>query len=343
MRITVEYESSWRNSFLDGSNNDPLPKKGRKFIGSLSALKEKEGNFKIRPVTKDTVMGILNRLIGEQRKLYQARQDKNYYFQDIEQILSDDDIVDHAQSQNEIVYLRNISGSTDQDAFTGMIKSGDPAFNSGFSQKLWGILWFDHNQVMDFILDETCTVETQIELNPINVIEKLENIFSEKAIDVTAKVSSCLNTFHQFFPEIEYKLTTKNQLAPISLYTSALYIQIQRLSKNHDLSEALTKSGGLSGISKRGFTKKDFMDRYTTGKKKLIWGNPYVMKERKKGEGEVSHPLTKASGTLEINLNISRERARDIEQKILNAGVSSFYLGKKGLAYVTNIDTRGNP
>lgn len=27
MRIIIEYESSWRNSFLDGSNNEPLPKK----------------------------------------------------------------------------------------------------------------------------------------------------------------------------------------------------------------------------------------------------------------------------------------------------------------------------
>ncbi len=342
MRITIEYESSWRNSFLDGSNNEALPKLGRNFIGSMTAL-VKEGNFKARTVTKDTVMGILNRLIGEQRKLYQVRQDKNYYFQDIEQILTDEDIVDHSRFQNEIVYLRNISGSTDQQAFTGMIKSGDPAFNSDFSRKLWGILWLDHIRVMDFILDETCTVDIQIELNPLTVIEKLENIFKEKAIDVTGPVQSCLNTLQQFFPDVEYKLTSKNQLPPITLYTSALYIQIQRLSKTYDLSEALTKSGGLSGISKRGFTKKDFMDRYTTGKKKLIWGNPYVLKERKKGEGEISRPLTKANGTLEINLNISPERARDIEQKILDAGVSSFYLGKKGLAYVTNIDTRGNP
>ena len=342
MRITIEYESSWRNSFLDGSNNESLPRQGRNFIGSMTAL-GKEGNFKTRAVTKDTVMGILNRLIGEQRKLYQARQDKDYYFQDIEAVLTDDDICDRTQSQNEIVYLRNISGSTDQNAFTGMIKSGDPAFDSDFSQKLWGILWFDLNQVVDFILDEKIEVDNQTELNPLNVIEKLENIFGEKAIDVSEKVQSCLDTFHQFFPDIEYKLTAKNQLVLISLYTSALYIQIQRLEKKYDMSKALTKSGGLSGISKRGFTKKDFMDRYTTGKKKLLWGNPYVLRERKKGEGEISHPLTKANGTLEINLNITRERARDLEQKILDAGVSSFYLGKKGLAYVASIDTRENP
>ncbi|SCN46662.1 FIG00921294: hypothetical protein [methanotrophic endosymbiont of Bathymodiolus azoricus (Menez Gwen)] len=32
MKIIIDYDSSWRNSFLDPttSNNEPLPKKGRK-------------------------------------------------------------------------------------------------------------------------------------------------------------------------------------------------------------------------------------------------------------------------------------------------------------------------
>lgn len=132
-------------------------------------------------------------------------------------------------------------------------------------------------------------------------------------------------------------LNAKEQLLLISLYASALYLQIERLSKKYDLTNALTKSGGLSGISKRGFTKKDFMDRYTTGSKKLIWDNPFLLKEKKKGEGEVVSILSKASGQLIINLNISKDQARDLEEKIENAGVSSFYLGKKGLAYVTDI------
>ncbi|OQW99603.1 MAG: hypothetical protein BWK74_01815, partial [Desulfobacteraceae bacterium A6] len=51
-------------------------------------------------------------------------------------------------------------------------------------------------------------------------------------------------------------------------------------------------------------------------------------------------PLTKASGKLEINIAIDREKAKEIKRLIENAGVSSFYLGKKGLSYVTDIDTR---
>ncbi len=73
MKITIEYEASWRNSFLDGSNNELLPQKGRKYIASIKAIDDKPENFIRRDITKDTVMGVLNRLIGDQRKLYQAR------------------------------------------------------------------------------------------------------------------------------------------------------------------------------------------------------------------------------------------------------------------------------
>ena len=79
------------------------------------------------------------------------------------------------------------------------------------------------------------------------------------------------------------------------------------------------------------------MERFTTGQQKIVWGNPYISSKFLKGEGEIRQLLNKASGKLIINLNISKEQARDLEEKIENAGVSSFYLGKKGLAYVTDI------
>ncbi|MCY6412651.1 type I-Fv CRISPR-associated protein Cas5fv [Acinetobacter sp. VNH17] len=335
MQIIIEYDSSWRNSFLDGSNNEPLPKGGRNFIASMTTLKQ-AGNYKKRDVTKDTVMGILNRLIGEQRKLYQARQDKEYYFSEIEKILQDEDIIDKSMISNEMVYIRNVSGSTDQNSFTGMIKANDPAFKSEYSSELWGILWLDLDTVVQFILDEKYQIKIDIELDPITVCSQIELLNAEKAIDIIDSIKDALDILQSKFDDVNY-LNAKEQLPLMSLYASALYLQIERLSKKYDLTNALTKSGGLSGISKRGFTKKDFMDRYTTGSKKLIWGNPFLLKEKKKGEGEVISILSKASGELTINLNISKDQARDLEEKIENAGVSSFYLGKKGLAYVTDI------
>ena len=58
------------------------------------------------------------------------------------------------------------------------------------------------------------------------------------------------------------------------------------------------------------------------------------MKEKRKGEGEVVSLLTKANGTLNINLDITEDKAKELKGMIESAGVSSFYLGKKGLAYV---------
>lgn len=95
-----------------------------------------------------------------------------------------------------------------------------------------------------------------------------------------------LTVLQSHFSDAEY-FDAKGMIKPIMFYCSALYLQIDRLSKRFDLSSALTKSGGLSGISKRGFTPKDFMDRFTTGGKKLIWGNPYLLEEKRKGEGKV--------------------------------------------------------
>jgi len=106
------------------------------------------------------------------------------------------------------------------------------------------------------------------------------------------------------------------------------------------MNSAKTKAGGISGISKRGFTKKDFMARFTTGEKKKIWGNPYIHEAFVKGEGKTKHLMSKASGTLEIMIDVNRDKAKEIKNMIEDAGVSSFYLGKKGLAYVTNISTR---
>ena len=47
--------------------------------------------------------------------------------------------------------------------------------------------------------------------------------------------------------------------------------------------------------------------------------------------------LMKASGVLEIALDITKEQSNQLKEMIENAGVSSFYLGKKGLAYVESI------
>ena len=92
-------------------------------------------------------------------------------------------------------------------------------------------------------------------LDPITVCNRIEILSAEKPMDLREDIQAVLDCLLNHFPDTNY-LTAKKQLPLISIYASALYIQIARLSPKYDLSNVLTKSGGLSGISKRGFTKK---------------------------------------------------------------------------------------
>lgn len=335
MKISIEYESSWRNSFLDGSNNEPLPNQGRKFIGSMTNLAKAE-NFLQRNVSLDTVMGVLNRLIGDQRKLYQSRKSENYYFKDIENLIEFED--KPKVINQEMTFIRNITGSTDQNSFTGMVKINDPVFCSDYSHEFWGVLALDLTQLCQFINNDI-PVTAHINCDPLTVIEKLEELNKLKVIENSGEVQDAFNNLNKHFEKFK-GLNNKGLIFPISLYCSALYLQLNRLSQKNPkgyMDTAKTKAGGISGISNNGFTKKDFMARYTTGDKKKIWGNPYIREEFIKGEGKVKHLMSKASGKLEIEINVEKDLGREILELIENAGVSSFYLGKKGLAYVTKI------
>ncbi|HEA18900.1 MAG TPA: hypothetical protein ENH88_21105 [Pseudoalteromonas prydzensis] len=334
MKIMIDYDSCWRNSFLGGSNNEPLPKRGREFLGSMTNLK-KEGNFIVCENTLDTVMGLLNRLIGDQRKLYQARSkmyEDTYYFEDLESKVT---FTDKPQLTNEMTFIRNMNGSTDQNSFTGMIKVTDPVFTSDYSSLFWSVLGLDLSTLCNFIVDDL-EIEENIQLDPLSIMSRLELLNKEKPQENEGEVAKAVDLLRTVFPDIEY-FTKKGQVMTVSLYCSALYLQLARLEGKYDMASAKTKAGGISGISKRGFTKKDFMDRYTTGPKKTIWGNPFIKKEKIKGQGEVTSMMTKASGQLEIVIDVDRDKGLEIKTLIENAGISSFYLGKKGLAYVSNI------
>ena len=309
MRISIKYEASWRNSFLDGSNNEPLPKNGREFVGSITTLGKRDStgcfpNFISRNISKDTVMGILNRLIGDQRKLYQSRLCPDYFFAELEPHISFDDYHDHYKPINyEVVYIRNMTGNTDQNSFTGMIKSNHPAFKSDYSTELWGILWLPLSELFSFIMDNSFCVKVE-EPNKINLSSVLDrSLYLQKKlkrIDCDDQTYKVLESLAGHFPNENY--IEDVEIQPIRLYAAALYIQLDRLEKKYDMKTAYNIRGTnkyLFGYSKRGFNGlRDFMKNFITGKEKPIWGNPYQLKEKRKGEGEVVSLLTKANGTL---------------------------------------------
>ena len=338
MLIRIEYESSWRNSFLSGNNNEPIPKGGRKYIASGKGLTKSE-NFIPRKVEKSTVMGILNRLIGDQRKLYQSREDKEYYFKDMESKITFDDIKDKMIKNNELVYLRNMSGNFDENLFSGMLKSNDEMFTSEYSKEFWGVLELDFDEVILFIMNNV-KIQKDIDLDPFNLVDKFEKIKKLKVVDESKEIVKAISILEKSFDDILTYRNNKKKVKPLEIYCSALYLQKERLSKEYDISALLTKTKTIKGFSKKNFTTKDFMAHITTGGKKIAYGNPYVVKKFEKGVGQTTSMLKKVNGTLEITLKINEDKAEELEEYIENAGVSSFYLGKKGLAYVTYIDTR---
>lgn len=334
MKIIIEYEASWRNSFLDGSNNEKLPNKGRNFIASMTSLKQ-PNNYMQRSITKDTVMGVLNRLIGEQGKLYQARLKPNYYFSEIESILQESDIIDQPIVSHEVVYIRNISGNTNPNSFTGLIKSDDPWLQAHYANEFWSVLWMNVDELLQFINGENVEPKINPVLEPLQILKQLEGI-KKINIPMTTEIQQAASILSNLYPKFLLK-ELNEKVRVLSLYCSALYLKLDQLSEQYNTEAIRAPRGGLTGISHNGFTPKNFMERFSTGPQKIIWGNPYLSKIKKKGEGEIVSMLDKAHGQLTINLNISNSQARKLQDLIENAGVSTFYLGKKGLAYVSDI------
>lgn len=73
MKIIIDYESSWQNFIFDRFEWSKTCQK-EEFKAS-SKSKEAED---VKPISHNTILGVLSRLIGDQRKLYQAKIVKNF-------------------------------------------------------------------------------------------------------------------------------------------------------------------------------------------------------------------------------------------------------------------------
>lgn len=328
MKIIINYDSSWHNSFLSGSNNEPLPKNGRDYIASGKALSSQH-NFIERPITHDTIMGILNRVCGEVAKLYQLREDPNYYFKDIEDTVTFD--VDVSCINDEIVFLRNNNGSIAGPS--GMIDGSSPIFQC---TELWGIFNLSLLELIDFIHDSTYKIVCNDSFDPVTLDSMLTDIQGLKKVSVTPDILSALSILQELFNEIVYN-TSNDKISPRELYFSAFYLQVKRLGLLESNLDWFSKSNQIPGISARNYTSKDFMYNYSTGPKALVMGNPYIRSEFVKGLGKITRTLTKSSGKIIVNIDITPEKALDLKERIENAAVSTFYVGKKGIAFIEKI------
>lgn len=408
MRITIEYDSCWQTSFLGDDIKKPISENNKLNQHASQGYKQKfvattktKGDTPA-PITKSTIIGILCRLIGEQRKLYQIKASGNYYFTNIEDKI-DFDIVKEKSTEQELMYLTNKSENRcGQSNYLGVLGDDNPWFFSKNSVLLWSVLYLNKNQLLDFLLQtEPCEL-ANVDCRPTALIARLNlitdskheygavyksknRLLSEKK-EVIAKEEKKIKLFEEKVikkPPITPKQIEKSQdklnelnnilnkmkvelknieddkeiqsmndrlikaikklsdeffgneywkdgvVYPYRLYSVALYMQANRLlAKNVELDFVKNDKGDIQiqGFSKRGFNgTRDWFNSMTGGRKKAV-GTPCIVQ--------------KQSGRLEIVIDISKSTAKELKQLIENAGVSSFYLGKKGLAYVTNISTK---
>lgn len=410
MDITIKYHSSWQTGVIGDDTKKPITKQRQtinrhasdgymqKFVATSGSRGENE-----TPLTQNTVLGVLNRLIGDQRKLYQAKKSNNFYFKDIEQDISFKLIVDN--EFKEIAFLTNKSDSRcGQNTWMGVIPDDCPWFDNPNASSLWAVLCLDRAQVLDFILNDNYVIRAanltsqplslkqRVEIlsdvknddgaiwknewaikqerlaivENIKKIEEKKNNFIAKRLDSPPKTEkqkkSYNNTLEKFKNEIDELQTLINALGsdeeiafrvskidkvvdrligifptmsywndkgvlyPIRVYAAALYIRANRLLQSGvDINFCLNNKNEISiqGFSKRGFNGvRDWLNPMTGSRKKSV-GTPCE--------------ISKQDGVLVVQIKIDKTRAREIETLIENAGVSSFYLGKKGLAYVSDI------
>ena len=120
MRIYIEYDSCWQNSFLDNKTRSPNSNT-RKFNKS-----KPEGNN--QQITKNTILGVLYRLIGDQRSLCQIKKSGNHYFSDLEDNI--DFKLKKTSSHEELVMLINKSNSRTSDKKYIGVPRNDVEFDS---------------------------------------------------------------------------------------------------------------------------------------------------------------------------------------------------------------------
>lgn len=337
MELLIAYHSKWGNSFLSGSNNEPLPKKGRDFCASMKEMRKYEEKYIRRDITKDTVMGILCRLIGDPRKLYQARKEEfgPYLFKEFESLISFEKETS-VLSENQSVVLRNIKAKFDQNGFIGTINDRHPHFVSDYSKKFWSILALDIEQLLTWIISGDQSIVKEVEVSPLDVISNFNRISNIEHDEKTDQLDKAIAILSSFFDGTDYY--KKEKINPLAIYSSSLYLQYERLKDKYDLENLLTDRGVLKGISKRGFTSKNFMELYASGQKR-IWTTPYVQTTYIKGEGKVTKALNVEDGIIRVMIKVSNEVGEKISEMIENAGVHTFPVGKKGLGYLLQISS----
>lgn len=338
MKIKINFQGGWENSFVEGSIDDFGQK--RKYIGSGKGGFE---NYKDIKTTKNTVLGILYRLIGDQRKLIQIKNDSNPYFKELDPFI---EFEEESSVDEETVYLRNSNSDVfDRNGFSGPQKiESTELFDAKYFNRIWGVLSYSVEELMNLIISGKETICAFPKMDRIKIgillatkIDKNKKYNEEKETKVHNNEELIASLIRRNFisPEERQNVTPYKMLVFCGIYCVLENI----LSEEPSFKKNLSAKGKISGLAYKSFTLKDFLS--AIGEKKKIIGNPskwegWTLGNNNKKIKQHLH-LKRKRGTLTIHLNIDKEKELELRELIESAGVGSFVLGKKGLAYIDSI------
>lgn len=335
-------------------------------------------NFQYNAITQNTVLGILSRLLGEVRYLNNILDkepthiinkikdkvsfknfDREIYNEVIristpeKEVQSNGGGVISSKSQNNILLNKNKYSEIFYSLFNiidiGMLNKFISVLE--VSTKLEEIkIFFENNNIL---YNENFELYKFIELYNDN-IKKTEDYDKEyrnvknKKREIDEEVNSYINVMKRIgslnHNDEDYHLKPNYiNLPGILVYLLSNFL----IRNNYDICGILTeKKGNIKGIAEAsgGLTIKDFYNAFSN--KKTSIDSPYFLKAKyfdKKenkaiNQSDFNIGISKEDGVLDIFIDVSEEEARELKEIINFVGVSSFQIGKKGLAYVKEID-----
>jgi CRISPR-associated endonuclease Csy4 len=306
MRITIDYNASW-----NGLVTQEDKKKYREQIGF------------------DTVKGVLFRLIGDVRQL---KDNSDTHWMGV--AISESNVrfkVNLFESQEDLIAIRGKNGSTGQKcaAFLTADISSNPLLHTKNNPVLAGFMRIAHAND-----DQLYAYITQQTMPDINVDDyTLEDLYSAYSSVEDKKISDKLISIATCLPALKGENGNPKKPTFMRFLALALYDYVEKLQHDEILMlkkeklgfEIVSGKGFVKGVSKNGsFTLKDFGESFYALPNAIYLKPEHIYVE---------------SGQLVIDVDTDEQSAKSINQAIKNAGVMTFHLGRKGLAYVSSIDT----
>lgn len=413
MKIKIAYSSKWSVQLMnelreqkvvslatlsDKNENDFILDDKDDYETIMKKLSLKYPNFSYKTITKNTVLGVLARLMGEIRYLDIALKEDNHIINEIKDKVSYslndrvlyNEIVSilkplsdvqsnggglvYAEKNNYLLFYKNswskifyslfnFKTLKDIESFINYAKESNNIENLYDFFKNNNLEYKNTIEIHNFIIEHGVHSKIFDNIDKNYVKEKKEKLNREQEFSSEVKYyHDILTTIGQYcgknideknqfnsYSELNYN-NPKNAASVINIIGLLYYFVIKWSEKNqlkNQLENVLiNKNNNIPGIASNS-GKMTIKDMYgAVSPKKVTFNMPYMLDTKmikKKTAPQINQTNTnigigKESGFLEININVPIEKAKKIKEIISYVGVATFQLGKKGLAYIEEID-----